>query len=874
MELRPYQKEAVDALHDWFCSGKEKPCVVFPTGCHAAGTEILMYDGSVKKVEDVVVGDIIMGDDNTPRFVLNLARGSEMMYKITPNSGEPFVVNENHILSLKATNEGKKWASSYKGDEYELIKVKDYINKTKYYKHIMKLYRKNGVELTKKLLPLDPYFVGLCLGDGHLKNTLTITTEDDIIIQYCQDFAIGYGCSTYINYKKNSNTVSVCFRYKGANRWGIKNPIVQSLKDIGIWGHLSDTKFIPNEYKTSSFEDRLQILAGLIDTDGHLSRGTTFEYISKSERLAKDVQFISRSLGLRANFRPCNKKCQTGAGGIYYRVFITGDINIVPTKLVRKKGNKRKQKKSPLKTGFKIESCGIDNFYGFELSGNHLYLTSDFIVHHNTGKSLLQAAFIQSVLQEHDHVRVICVTHSKELVKQNYDEMLSIWPDCPAGIWSAGLRRKENKQIIFAGIQSIYSSSEKIGAADIIIVDECHRLSKKSGAMYNTFFDSMVELNASTQIMGMTATPYRMDLGNIVPDILDGFCYEYPIWQAIKDGYLCNVISAPVKTKLTTEGVHLLGGEFKPSELEAAVNVDSKTRAAVAEIIEFGADRKSWLVFASGNSHAKAITDVLIQSGVNAACVTHETPQEERDALIAAHKSGELKCLVNNMILTTGYNNPMVDMIACLRPTKSESLWVQIVGRGMRLFNEKPNCLLLDFGMNLSRHGPIDKIKGTGYESSGNGEAPHKVCPKCYEAVHIAALECPNCGCIFEIDATPKITEKASDERVFSNQAPKEITLDVLHARVSRHQKEGSAHPCLKITYSTLMGNIYEFKFLGHPHGTILRRQASKWAQSQGLPFSASLDLALSYGGYNHPSKLVVIKDGKYYKIKERIFQQ
>lgn len=487
-----------------------------------------------------------------------------------------------------------------------------------------------------------------------------------------------------------------------------------------------------------------------------------------------------------------------------------------------------------------------------------------------TGKSLVQASLIKRIIEEYPYVRVICATHSKELVKQNYDEIKAVWPDCPVGIYSAGLNRKDkNAQVLFCGIQSVYNKAPIIGHADIIIADECHSISRKSDTMWGKFFSDYKEINKNIQIIGLSATPYRLDTGNLVPHTFYGVAYDYPVIDAIEEGYLCEIISAKLATHLRTSGVHKRGGEYISGELERAVDQDHLTRACCQEIVSLGDDRKSWLVFAAGNNHARHITDTLISMGIDTKCVTQETPRAERDQIVLDHKSGKLKCLVNNMIFTTGYNNPQLDLIACLRPTQSQGLWVQMVGRGMRLFPEKQNCLLLDFGRNLDRHGPIDKIKGvTRDESSGNGEAPSKQCPKCYERLYAASTICPNCEYEFppnEID----ITVKASAAAVFSTQLEPE-DYNVFSVQYKHHKGRDGKPDSMMVIYNTFSGQIREWVFFDHPVGTRPRTSATKWAADRGNTAS-SVQEALSID-WPKPSSVSALKDGKYWKIKKVVF--
>lgn len=363
--------------------------VISPTGCHAKGTEILMFDGSIRKVEDVKIGDKLMGPDSKSRTVLNLARGRENMFEIIPTKGESFTVNENHILSLKRTQDGTKKA-------YDVlnISVKEYIAKSNTFKHIHKLWRV-GVEFNSyKELAIAPYMLGLLLGDGSLtEKRIEITTEDNEILNEVNSFAKQNNLGVSVHTKENNNSYGLYFTNGGKHN----NSLTVNLRKMNLLGTKSETKFIPQEYKTSSRKDRLELLAGLIDTDGSKAHNC-FDYVSKSKRLANDVAYISRSLGLAAYVKQCRKGCQTGAIGTYHRVCISGDTNIVPVRLERKKCHIRKSNKSALVSGFKVEPKGVDDFYGFALTDDHLYLMGDYTVNHNTGKSHMLVNFGASAL--------------------------------------------------------------------------------------------------------------------------------------------------------------------------------------------------------------------------------------------------------------------------------------------------------------------------------------------------------------------------------------------------------------------------------------------------------------------------------------------
>lgn len=494
-----------------------------------------------------------------------------------------------------------------------------------------------------------------------------------------------------------------------------------------------------------------------------------------------------------------------------------------------------------------------------------------------TGKSLVQATLIREILEEYPHVRFVCATHSQELVEQNHNEIIGIWPACPAGIYSAGLgRRERHAQVLFASIQSIYNKAVEIRSCDIIIVDECHTISEKSESRWARFFHECKLANPNVQIIGMSATPYRMDSGNLVPRTFSGISYEYPITDAIKEGYLAEVVSAQVVTRLNTVGVGKRGGEFIPSQLEAVVNVDHLTVSAINEVVALGADRKSWLGFCAGNAHAHNVCREIKSRGIECEVITKDTDKKMRREIIAAHKSGELRALVNNMVLTTGYNNPRLDLIFCLRPTQSCGLWVQMVGRGMRLFEGKQNCLLLDFGRNLERHGPIDQIKGSNTVPSegGGGDAPMKQCPSCYEPCHSAARVCPNCEFEFPMDGEPDIDTTASDAPVFSTQNV-ERELGVLAWHYKAHKKNNGKPDTLKVSYITSVGIVHEFVCFNHPAGSFPRKQATAWAREHGKNEMHELVPSVEAAEkieWLRPQSIFAKKDGKYWKINKKYF--
>jgi Hom_end-associated Hint/ATPase family associated with various cellular activities (AAA)/LAGLIDADG-like domain len=359
-----------------------------PPGCHNKGTKILMSDGTSKQVEDILIGDKLMGPDSEPRTVLELRRGRDKMVKVTPTKGEPFIVNYHHMFHLEPTHENDTVRCALN------ISAKDLIENTaKPFKDRFKLVRKE-VKFEEKILKIPPYILGLWLGDGTRAAPQLTSMDEEIATEWCE-YGKSLGLKVRITKQQiNSKASSYQFSSNTDGKYGKgTNTFINLLKHYKLWGH----KFIPQDYLTSSREQRLELLAGLIDTDGSTGTGTKtkfgtgYDYITKDRELADNVVFLSRSLGLAAYIRKCIKGCYVGKHkyfeGEYFRIYISGDASVVPTKLGRKQCKVRKSIKDVKRTGFTLEVLPEDAYYGFTLDRDHLYLTSDFTVHHNSGKT-------------------------------------------------------------------------------------------------------------------------------------------------------------------------------------------------------------------------------------------------------------------------------------------------------------------------------------------------------------------------------------------------------------------------------------------------------------------------------------------------------
>ncbi|MBL1242970.1 MAG: replicative DNA helicase [Sulfurimonas sp.] len=344
--------------------------------CLGLGTKVVMYDGTLKNVEDVKVGDQLMGDDSTPRNVLSLARGREKMFWVRQNKGIDYRVNESHILSLKRSrNEGK-----HKHGDILNIDVKEYNTKSKRFHSNYKGY-KVSIDFKKQKLAIDPYFLGLWLGDGASSN-VSIASIDGEIIEYLSQYAQKLDLQLSEQHPKDKCPVySITSGKRGVSNKKDKS-LQKKLREIGVLNN----KHIPHSYIQNSEKNRLQLLAGLIDSDGYYDdRFHVFEIVQKNEVLTRQIKYLADSLGFRVSFKTkkarikkINYECDV------YRIRIVGNLDKIPTKVARKQARLLLSKREHTHTGIKVEYDKVDDYYGFTIDGNHLFLLEDMTVTHNT----------------------------------------------------------------------------------------------------------------------------------------------------------------------------------------------------------------------------------------------------------------------------------------------------------------------------------------------------------------------------------------------------------------------------------------------------------------------------------------------------------
>ena len=378
--------EYKQAIVDEYQSTNRNIFVSATAGCLGKDVKVLMFDGSTKLSQEICVGDVLMGPDSCPRNVLKIDSGISNLYEVSPKKGEKWICNDEHIFTVHDQYITRSMRL------YNSAKTSDIVDK--HIKEILKFQKNNGeighlklvrtgVEFKEKPLPIDPYLLGLWLAEGtkHKGSPyFSICKQDSDIIDYLLSYPLPKGIECKI---KDDSENCVQVRFVGG---GSKNIFREEFKKcIDELGNV----FIPQNYLINSVENRLRLLAGLIDGDGYKkSDGCCFSISTKWESLGEGIVYLVRSLGLYPSYKWKRSTIKSrNFEAYYFRIGISGHTEIIPNILSRKRASKRKQIKDVLHTGFSLKPIGKGVWFGFTVDGDNRYLLGDFTITHNSGKT-------------------------------------------------------------------------------------------------------------------------------------------------------------------------------------------------------------------------------------------------------------------------------------------------------------------------------------------------------------------------------------------------------------------------------------------------------------------------------------------------------
>lgn len=465
-----------------------------------------------------------------------------------------------------------------------------------------------------------------------------------------------------------------------------------------------------------------------------------------------------------------------------------------------------------------------------------------------TGKSVVIGEFIKRAMMMYPSTRIMMLTHVKELVEQNASKLLTLWNTAPLGIYSAGLKQRDTANpIIFGSMQSVHKHIQRcieqqiphFGKIDLLIVDEAHLISEKDETSYRSIIKALFDVNPYIKVIGLTATPYRLKGGmltecGIFGTVLYDLTQPEMFVRLIKEGYLAPLIPKRTSIEIDVSDVSILGNDYNLKQLSNVSDKDEITFNAVREIIEYGIqqNRKAWIIFCTSVEHTEHVNAMLLSQGIASATCHSKLSAKDNEANINAFKNGDLRCLVNNNKLTTGFDYPDIDLIGMLRPTTSVSLWVQMLGRGTRPSHNKQNCLVLDFAGNTKRLGCINdpnlptrsKKKG-----QGGGVAPVKICNECGCYNHSKARVCEVCGAEFVF--TQNLMDSASSLELIKDTTPQYETIKVDQVFYNEHRSAKTGLPTLQVSY--LCGLTRYNQYICFEHSGWARKNAEVWWQQR-----------------------------------------
>jgi intein/homing endonuclease len=703
--IRDYQmRSAIHAIQ------KNRTILLSPTACQDGDDKVLMYSGEWKKMRDIRVGDKIMSPYGDPKKVKAVFSGEDEMYRVLPNEGEPITVTHNHLLSLRATETGR---IKYGQDTQEVcnVEVSEWQKWAKSRKHIRKLWYSSAPKVFEHTSTpptiLSPYFVGIYLGDGHTR-TIALTTADfeirNAVFEEMKKFPTGH--------IRESLNGSKAKTYHLSFEKGVMNQVAKEFESLGLTFRTVKNrttcaeKHIPEVYQTSDIDTRIELLSGIIDSDGCLNTttGRSYEIVSKSERLVENINRLSLGLGIRTKVseKIINSKK-------YFRIMLKGvGITRLRTRVAHKKIAANMSFESGRMqyglTGFSVESIGRGKFFGLTVEDS-LYITNGGMVTHNSGKS----AIIYLIARWHQHQgrKTLIIVPTTSLCHQmfgdfkEYSSMDSAWDvNENVGIVMGGKEKSTNKPIIVATWQSIYKQPPSyFSQYESIIGDEAHLFSGKS---LTTIMNKAVLAKFR---VGTTGTLDGTKTHELVLTGLFGPVRRVTTTRELMDAkQLAELNITCLQLGYSDADRKAMKGMNYQQEIDWIVT--HPKRNTFISNLALKQTGNTLLLFQYVEKHGKVLFEMLkerkdpnrkvffIHGKVEAEVRDHvrKITEHETDAIIVA----------SNGVFSTGTNIRNLHSIIFASPSKSRVRNLQSIGRGLRRSDTKDSCELFDIGDDLS----------------------------------------------------------------------------------------------------------------------------------------------------------------------------
>ena len=685
VNLRDYQLEiAYDAI---VARGGIVNCATGMGKCLNPDTRVRYAEGGVGPIGDVRVGDYLVDEHGKPTEVLATTTGHGPMYRITQVNGMTFEAHEGHILSLVHSSNGRKVS----------IKLCDYIKQSKNFKHLHKMY-KEPVAYAYRDTPVDPYYIGVWLGDGTW-STPSVTSADPEVVEAIYAEAHSRGLTVHVN---ANHTCAHCPTYrihgprKGASTYN-SNPLTAAMRGVGLLKE--KYKLIPDVYKYNCREVRLAVLAGILDTDGHLTNNC-YDWCTTTHSYAQEVRELVHGLGFRVAY---NEALVKGFGKTVtrYRMTISGHTDQIPTRVARKQAGPRKQIKNVLRSGFKVEPIGDGPYAGVSLGGNQLYQLEDGTVTHNT---YIMMAICKAYPKEHLRLTgcpmTVIVTPTKDLCTKNYSAIKAVLTDRHVGCWNSD-KKEMSDDILVITPESL--RNKDISDCGLLIYDECHTLSP---ARMQTVMKAQKAMR-----YGFSATPEGRSDGSDL--CVKGTFGPEVVRKTYQDGVACGAL-VPIKViwlPLPYPQYNWPKKEYvnKDHTLKKGLWQNERFHKLVKELYDFLPKNRQQLYLADTVTHIDRLMTELPDIKVVHAETSAKSIKERgfknveaisknnRNKLYSSFEKKKINSILSSGIYRTGVDFPDLEFCVNLAGRASSIISQQLPGRASRKTEGKEYSYTIDF---------------------------------------------------------------------------------------------------------------------------------------------------------------------------------
>lgn len=677
LHLRGYQRDALEAVHAAHEAGMQRPLVTMATGLGKAlpVDEPVLTPGGWATMGSLRVGDEVIGGDGRPVAVTGVfPQGIRPIAEIEFSDGARVRCDLDHLWAIRDKYD------VHKRRPWRVVATRD-IDMARRWRIPMVM----PVEHPHAGLPLDPYLLGILLGDGGLSvpGRVLLHTEHEL----ARSLELPHPCT--LTKLRDDGAGGIGGTYRIASPIGRgANPVLSAIRALGLEGAHAGSKRMPAQYMVAPVADRLELLRGIMDADGHVRADKHVEITLANRGLIEDVAALVRSLGGTARVRrkPTTWTHQEERRhGEAWRCSIA--LGICPFRWKTPRWQPR-TKYHPARHIKAIRPSGEAECVCIKVAADDgLFVTRDYVVTHNT------VCF--SHLAKERGGRTLVIAHREELIKQAAGKLRQVNRDVSVGIVKAA-RDETDAQIVVASIQTLARATRRERLIrghrfDTIVIDEAHHAGAPTYVKVIEAFGGFT--SGGPLVVGFTATPDPKN--RRLNAVWQKVIYEYDIIAGIENGYLCDLAALRAKLSVNLNDVRVKQGDYEAGQLGEVLEAAKAPSLAVKSYLKHAVGRSA-LCFTPTVHMAHVVAETFKSAGVTAEALDGTTPEEERRGILGRLNSGETCVVANCAVLTEGFDEPRVDCIIIARPTRSQILYRQMIGRGTRLFPGKDDCLVID----------------------------------------------------------------------------------------------------------------------------------------------------------------------------------